>query len=113
MSDKSIPFPSPSLFLRSVLFKVYAPAEVTMFLSADISRNRLGASLQRFEPYAVIYILLFLSASLCFPDHLKTQAISLLAMLVYQVKDPILATTGLHDVQMRSIFILEPGVGGF
>ena len=36
---------SPSLFLRSVLFKVYAPAEVTMFLSADISRNRLGASL--------------------------------------------------------------------
>ena len=40
-----IPFPSPSLFLRSVLFVVYAPAEVTMFLSADISRNRLGASL--------------------------------------------------------------------
>ena len=39
------PFPSPSLFLRSVLFVVYAPAEVTMFLSADISRNRLGASL--------------------------------------------------------------------
>ena len=36
---------SPSLFLRSVLFVVYAPAEVTMFLSSDISRNRLGASL--------------------------------------------------------------------
>ena len=32
-------------FLRSVLFKVHAPAEVTMLLSADISRNRLGASL--------------------------------------------------------------------
>ena len=28
-----------------VLDKVYAPAEVTMFLSADISRNRLRASL--------------------------------------------------------------------
>ena len=45
MSDKSIPFPSHSLFLRSVLFVVYAPAEVTMFLSADITGNRLGASL--------------------------------------------------------------------
>ena len=29
---------------------VYAPAEVTLFLSADISRNRLGASLARFGP---------------------------------------------------------------
>ena len=45
MSDKSIPFPSHLLFLRSVLFVVYASAEVTMFLSADISRKRLGASL--------------------------------------------------------------------
>ena len=43
--NRNIPFPSHSLFLRSVLFKVYAPAEVTLFLSADISRNRLGASL--------------------------------------------------------------------
>ena len=33
------------VFLRSVLFLVYAPAEVTMFLSADIPRNRLGSSL--------------------------------------------------------------------
>ena len=47
---------APSLFrdisaLRNIVtsagaFVVYAPAEVTMFLSADISRNRLGASLR-------------------------------------------------------------------
>ena len=36
---------SPSFFLRSVLFEVYAPAKVIIFLSADIPRNRLGASL--------------------------------------------------------------------
>ena len=43
--NSGIPFPSHSLFLHSVPFKVYAPAEVAMFLSADISRSRLGASL--------------------------------------------------------------------
>ena len=32
------PFPSPSLFLRSVLVVVYAPAEVINFLSTDIPR---------------------------------------------------------------------------
>ena len=31
--------------LRSILVVVYAPAEVIVFLSADIPRNRLGASL--------------------------------------------------------------------
>ena len=40
--DKSIPFPSPSLLLRSVLVVVYAPAAVIIFFSADIPRNRLG-----------------------------------------------------------------------
>ena len=41
------PFPSPSFFLRSVLFVVHAPAEVIIFLSADIPGNRLGASLMK------------------------------------------------------------------
>ena len=33
------------MFLRSDLFIVYAPVDVIIFLSADIPRNRLGASL--------------------------------------------------------------------
>ena len=37
---------SLSLFLRSIVFMVCAPTEVTMFLMADIPRNRLGASLR-------------------------------------------------------------------
>ena len=43
-----IPFPSPSFFLCGVLFVAYAPAEIIIFLSADIPRNRLAASLARF-----------------------------------------------------------------
>ena len=42
---RNIPLPSSSFFLRSVLVVVYAPAEVIIFLNADIPRNRLGASL--------------------------------------------------------------------
>ena len=37
---------SPSFVLRSVLLVIYAPAEVIIFLSADIPRKILGASLR-------------------------------------------------------------------
>ena len=36
---------NPSLFLRSVLFIDYIAVEAIIFLSADISRNRLGEGL--------------------------------------------------------------------
>ena len=49
MFYKSIPFSSRSFLLRSVLFVVYTPAEVIIFLSADKPRNRLGASLGQNE----------------------------------------------------------------
>ena len=41
-TESNIPFPSPSFFPRSALFVIYTPAEVIIFLSADIPRNRLG-----------------------------------------------------------------------
>ena len=44
---RNIPFLSPSFFLRSVLFVVYAPAEVNIFFSADIPWNRLGEGLHQ------------------------------------------------------------------
>ena len=39
---RNIPFPSPSFFLRSVLFVFNAPAEVIIFLSADIGWKATG-----------------------------------------------------------------------
>ena len=42
---RRIPFPSPSFFLRSVIFAIYTTVKVNIFLSADKPRNRRGASL--------------------------------------------------------------------